>query len=131
MPEYCFDHTRKFEKVKNMAQPCGVWYPTIFPEKCDGCASFEKPRCVEFCPNNVLEIRDGKAIVAQPHKCVSGCTACEPLCHKKAISFPQRMTKFSPVTSEDKGLLRKTVCIKCGKNFWTNRDSDICMDCER
>ncbi len=113
-----------------MTQPFTVWYPTIFPEKCDGCASFEKPLCVQFCPNRVFEIRDGKAVVAQPHKCVSGCSACEPVCHKKAISFPRRMTTFSPAESENKGLLRKTTCPKCGKTYWTNRETDICLDCE-
>jgi NAD-dependent dihydropyrimidine dehydrogenase PreA subunit len=108
----------------------GPWFPVIFSDKCDGCAKTGRARCVEFCPNGVFIFQDGKAVVAYPAKCRNGCTACEPLCHKKAISFPQRMSTFSPVMSEDKGLLRKTVCIKCGKNFWTNRDSDICMDCE-
>ncbi|NWG11289.1 hypothetical protein HXY33_06045 [Candidatus Bathyarchaeota archaeon] len=113
-----------------MADACGTWYPTIFPEKCDGCIKFGKPRCVEFCPNGVLEFQDGKVVVAYPYKCVNGCTACEPLCHKKAISFPKRASTFTFAASEDKGLLRKTVCIRCGKSFWTNREVDICMDCE-
>ncbi|MEM3378318.1 MAG: hypothetical protein QW674_05170 [Candidatus Bathyarchaeia archaeon] len=108
-----------------------AWYPTIFPEKCDGCVSFEKPRCGEFCTNGVLEMRDGKAVVAQPNKCVSGCTACEPICHKKAISFPKRMNTFSIAKSENKGLLRKVACPKCGKTYWTNRASAICLDCEK
>ena len=116
-------------KVKVMAQSCGAWYPTIFPEKCDGCAPFEKPRCIEFCPNDVFTFQDGKAVVAYPHKCVNGCTACEPVCHKKAIGFP-RTTASAQAKVEDKGLLRKTVCEKCGKTFWTNREVDICMNCE-
>ncbi|MEM1539637.1 MAG: hypothetical protein QXW82_07625 [Candidatus Bathyarchaeia archaeon] len=32
-----------------MARACTPWYPTVFPEKCDGCAPFDKPRCVEYC----------------------------------------------------------------------------------
>jgi NAD-dependent dihydropyrimidine dehydrogenase PreA subunit len=114
-----------------MVDAFGTWYPTVFPEKCDGCIKFGKPRCVEFCPNGVFRFQDGKAVVAYPHKCVNGCTACEPLCHKKAISFPRRLTAFTPVKPEDKGLLRKTVCVKCGKTYWTNKETDICMDCEK
>lgn len=113
-----------------MAKSCAPWYPTIFPEKCDGCAPFGKPKCVEFCPNGVFIFEGGKAVVAYPFKCVNGCTACEPLCHKKAISFPKRESAFAVVKSDDKGLLRKTTCVKCGKTFWTNRDTDTCMDCE-
>ncbi|MEM3627005.1 MAG: hypothetical protein QXZ25_03155 [Candidatus Bathyarchaeia archaeon] len=113
-----------------MAKACMPWYPTIFPEKCDGCVGFEKPRCVEFCPNGVLAFQNGKAIVAHPYKCVNGCTACEPLCHKKAIIFPTRSAIFASTVSKDKGLLRKAKCIRCGKTFWTNREVDICIDCE-
>jgi len=40
-----------------------AWYPTIFPDKCDGCAGFETPKCIEFCPHKVFGILDGKAIV--------------------------------------------------------------------
>jgi len=31
---------------------------------------------------------------------------------------------------EDKGLLHKVECGICGKVFWTNRDVDLCFDCE-
>ncbi len=27
--------------------------------------------------------------------------------------------------------LRKVVCPICGLNYWTNRDTDVCSDCER
>ena len=114
-----------------MANVCGTWYPPVFPDRCDGCAKFEKPRCIEFCPSGVYEFRDGKAIVAYPYKCVNGCTACEPLCPKKAVSFPERESTFISTAYEDKGLLRKTVCVKCGKSFWTNREVNICMDCDK
>lgn len=113
-----------------MADSAGPWFPIIFSDKCDGCAKTGNPRCVEFCPNEVFEIRDGKAIVAQPLKCMRGCTACEPVCHKKAISFPRRTTAFNQAKEEDKGLLRRTVCEKCGKSYWTNREIDVCTDCE-
>ncbi|MEM2102018.1 MAG: 4Fe-4S dicluster domain-containing protein [Candidatus Bathyarchaeia archaeon] len=113
-----------------MAQPQGVWYPTIFPEKCNGCASFEKPRCVEFCPHEVFEIKDGKATVVNPTKCIYGCTACEPICPKKAIKFPKKETTSLVIETVDKGLLRKIICSKCKKTFWTNRETEVCFDCE-
>ncbi|MEM3549806.1 MAG: hypothetical protein QXN87_02900 [Candidatus Bathyarchaeia archaeon] len=113
-----------------MAKACTPWYPTIFPEKCDGCAPYEAPRCVEYCPNGVFAFKNGKAMVANPYKCVNGCTACEPLCHKKAISFPKPQFTPTLIKTEEKGLIRKTRCEKCGKVFWTNRNSNICLDCE-
>ena len=79
-----------------------TWFPMIFSEKCDGCVQFGRPRCVEYCQNSVFTFHDGKAVVAHPHKCVNGCAACEPICQKKAISFPKRLTSYIPVISEDK-----------------------------
>ncbi|MCW4044407.1 MAG: hypothetical protein NWE94_02675, partial [Candidatus Bathyarchaeota archaeon] len=101
----------------------------------DGCAKTGKPRCVEFCPNGVFEFQDGKAIVAYPAKCGGNCStircsACAPLCHRKAIVFPQINTSFSQVKEEDKGMIRKTTCKVCGKHYWTNSVDDVCFDCE-
>ena len=106
------------------------WYPTVFPDRCDECAGLEKPRCIEFCPNGVFELRDSKAVVANPNSCVYGCVACESVCPKKAIVFPQRIL-VSSKTRNNKGLLHKIKCKKCGKVFWTNRDIDLCLDCKR
>ena len=113
----------------------GPWFPIIYQDKCDGCTKTGKPRCVEFCPNGVFELKDGEAIVANPAKCGGGCSiircsACAPLCHKKAIIFPQRNSSNLPVTWDKKDLIRKTTCRVCGKNYWTNRDEDVCFDCE-
>lgn len=107
-----------------------VWYPTVFPEKCDGCEGVEQSQCIEFCPHNVFDLRDDKALVVNPHKCVYGCIACERLCPRKAIAFPQR-TAAAPKAIKDKGLLRKVKCRNCGKILWTNRDIDLCFDCEK
>ncbi len=30
-----------------------------------------------------------------------------------------------------KGNLRKVTCPGCGLVFWTNRETDLCMECER
>lgn len=32
---------------------------------------------------------------------------------------------------QKKGLLRKTTCPGCGREFWTNRSTDFCFDCEK
>jgi len=112
-----------------VASSAAVWYPTVFPDKCDGCEGLEQPECIQFCPYGVFELRDGKALVINPHKCVYGCIACERLCPRKAIAFPQRIAAM-PKAPKDKGLLRKAKCRNCGKIFWTDRDVDLCFDCE-
>jgi len=115
----------------------GPWFPIIFSEKCDRCAGTGKPRCVEFCPNGVFTIEDGKAIVAYPAKCGGDCStihcsACAPLCHNKAISFPIGAGHDAKLmASEKKDLIRKTTCEACKKQYWTNRKDDICFDCEK
>jgi len=110
------------------------WFPIIFSDKCDGCAKTGKPRCIDFCPNRVFVFKDGKAVVTYPANCGGGCStvhcsACAPLCHKKAIVFPQRNVSYAGV-KEDKGMIRKTTCKVCGKQYWTNREIEVCFDCE-
>ncbi|MEM2912689.1 MAG: hypothetical protein QW146_09325 [Candidatus Bathyarchaeia archaeon] len=112
-----------------MAKSAAVWYPTVFPDKCNGCEDLEAPQCIQFCPHGVFGLKDSKAVVVNPHKCVYGCIACERICPKKAIAFPQRIATM-PKIPKDKGLLHKVVCKKCGKTFWTNREVEVCMDCE-
>jgi len=29
-----------------------------------------------------------------------------------------------------KDWLRKTTCLRCGKVYWTDKETDYCMDCE-
>jgi NAD-dependent dihydropyrimidine dehydrogenase PreA subunit len=113
-----------------MAKSQALWYPTIFPDKCNGCVGFEIPKCIEFCPHKVFGILNGKAIVVNPQNCVYGCIACEHVCPKKAIAFPQRMA-FRQRVQKDKGLLRKVECRRCGKIFWTNEDTDLCFECRK
>jgi len=90
-----------------LARACTPWYPTIFPEKCDGCAPYGKPRCVEYCPNGVFAFINGKAVVANPHKCVTGCTACEPVCHKKSHNLPKTPTRWGINKNLGEGLAAK------------------------
>ncbi len=115
----------------------GPWFPTIYSDKCDGCAKTGKPRCIEFCPNGVYEFRDGKAVVVYPAKCGVGCStghcsACAPLCHKRAIVFPSSSTSYCCDAKGEgsKDMLWKTTCEVCGKQYWTNMKSNVCSDCE-
>ena len=113
----------------------GSWFPIIISEKCDGCSKIGKPRCVEFCSNGVFEFREGKSIVAHPAACggegfIFHCSACAPICHKKAIVFPSTNMSYSQADEEGKDMIRKTKCVACGKEYWTNREIDVCFDCE-
>ncbi|MFQ6075775.1 MAG: 4Fe-4S dicluster domain-containing protein [Candidatus Bathyarchaeia archaeon] len=107
-----------------------VWYPTVFPNRCDGCESLERPRCIAFCPKGVFDIRNERAVVINPQDCVYGCIACQSVCPKRAITFPQRdYGTEKPI--RDKGLLHRVKCRNCGKVFTTNRDTYLCLECEK
>lgn len=61
--------------------------PEIDKLRCLGCG-----HCVDFCRSlgpNVLDMKEGKAIVARPHNCISD-GACMIACPTKAILW---MTK--------------------------------------
>ena len=59
-----------------------TWYPVIDYEKCVGCL-----QCVEFCPHDVYDVRDGKPVVARPEDCVEFCRGCRKgACDHDAIS---------------------------------------------
>ena len=49
--------------------------------KCTGCGS-----CVVICGGVVLEIREGKAIVARLNQCLE-CANCEVICPTDAIQY--------------------------------------------
>jgi len=113
-----------------MERNAAAWYPTVFPDKCNGCEGLEAAKCIQFCPHDVFEIRNEKAVVVKPQNCVYGCIACESVCPKKAITFPQRVALTPKAKPKDKGLLHKVKCRKCENIFWTNRDTDLCFECE-
>jgi NAD-dependent dihydropyrimidine dehydrogenase PreA subunit len=61
------------------------WFPTVDSTKCVGCRE-----CLDFCRQKVYgwDMANEKTVVAQPFKCVVGCSTCAGLCKEEAISFP-------------------------------------------
>ncbi|HDD26752.1 MAG TPA: 4Fe-4S dicluster domain-containing protein [Acidilobales archaeon] len=53
--------------------------PVVDVEKCTGCGT-----CVSSCPQGVLELKEGKAVVANPDSCI-GCRVCENVCPTGAV----------------------------------------------
>jgi len=102
------------------------WFPTIHLDKCDRCEKDYK--CVTFCPNGVLEIREDNVFVVNPLGCVYPCTSCANLCPKDAILFPNRLVSSR---SKNKSTLYKIVCKGCGKKVSSSRKKDYCFDCEK
>ena len=41
-----------------------------------------------------------------------------------------RYSDLMRVPPAKKDWLRKTTCPRCGKVYWTNKETDYCMDCE-
>ncbi len=56
--------------------------PRIDQNLCTGCH-----RCVDVCPTQALDQRDGKAYLRHPLQCTY-CTACEDVCPVDAIGLP-------------------------------------------
>ena len=54
--------------------------PVIDYEKCTACGT-----CIDVCPVDVFEKKDGKVVVAKADDCI-GCKACEAQCPEKAIT---------------------------------------------
>lgn len=61
------------------------WFPTVDISKCAGCKE-----CFNFCRQKVYawDEANDKTVVAQPFKCVVGCSTCAGMCKEEAISFP-------------------------------------------
>ena len=67
------------------------WYPIVAAQKCDGCGM-----CLLTCGNDVYRWDSQASLpaVANPGKCVIGCTTCGKLCGENAITFPEDPKKF-------------------------------------
>lgn len=54
-----------------------------------------------------------------------------PLCTCIQDPFAALPPEARPPTPPKKGDLRKVECPGCGMEYWTNRATDLCIDCER
>lgn len=102
------------------------WFPTLNLEICDGCEGTYK--CVDFCPHNVLGLKDGKPFVANPLNCIYGCSSCASLCKNGAIIFPSKQHVGRSVKKNSS--LKRIKCADCGKEFLTDRQTRYCFNCE-
>ncbi len=73
--------TKERTKEKKVAGP--KFRFVVDESKCIGCLV-----CVESCPNEVLESRDGHPFASQPEKC-EGCEVCVALCDQEAIEIEE------------------------------------------
>jgi NAD-dependent dihydropyrimidine dehydrogenase PreA subunit len=60
-----------------------AWDIVIDLDKCVG-----DEECVNACPAQVYEMRDGKAFVAEPDECL-GCETCVEVCPEGAITVTE------------------------------------------
>jgi hypothetical protein len=55
----------------------------------------------------------------------------KPLCSCMSDPFINLPPDLRPRPKDVLSGLRKVKCPACGFEYWTNRDSDICIDCEK
>ena len=55
-----------------------MWKITVDDDKCTGCGE-----CVDSCPGEVYELKDGKAVPLDMDEC-HGCHTCEAVCDEDA-----------------------------------------------
>ena len=62
----------------------------IDEKKCTGCEI-----CRGLCPEDVLRMKDGKAVIAYPGDCIA-CIMCEMFCPTKAIMVNFKRNQIVP-----------------------------------
>lgn len=55
----------------------------------------------------------------------------EPSCSCVSDPFASLPPDLQPKPRPKKGGLRQATCPRCGFEFWTNRKTEVCLDCER
>jgi len=102
-----------------------TWHPIVDKDKCVGCGM-----CITSCRKGVytFDLKNNKAIVAHPEKCMVGCTSCETWCIFDAISFPDKqdiknLIKEKKVLETAKKQLKEKInkCQSCGANCCGSR----------
>jgi len=54
-----------------------------------------------------------------------------PQCTCVTNAFGDLPPELRPTAARRKSSLRKVTCPGCGLLYWTNRETDLCMDCEK
>ncbi len=54
-----------------------------------------------------------------------------PQCSCMQDPFAALPPELRPRPASELNGLRKVVCPVCGLNYWTNRNTDLCVDCEK
>jgi pyruvate ferredoxin oxidoreductase delta subunit len=70
--------------VVNRTGPWRIFKPVVNKEKCIGCG-----RCSLFCPDGVINVKDGKAEVDYDY--CKGCGICSKVCPVKAITMEREV----------------------------------------
>jgi NAD-dependent dihydropyrimidine dehydrogenase PreA subunit len=60
------------------------WKVTVDQTKCVGCGS-----CMDACPVEVYEVKQGKAVPVQESECL-GCQSCVEVCNEGALSVEEQ-----------------------------------------
>jgi len=68
------------------------------------CIACTEPACMEVCPSDALEYRDGGGVVVHPEKCI-GCRKCENACIMRAVNFDAETNK--PIICKQCGICAK------------------------
>lgn len=55
----------------------------------------------------------------------------DPLCTCKQDPFAALPPELHPTSQRENSLLHKITCPGCGLVYWTNRMTDLCVDCEK
>lgn len=55
----------------------------------------------------------------------------KPLCSCMTDPFTSLPPELRPRTKDVMSGLRKVNCPACGFSYWTNRETDLCIDCEK
>lgn len=55
----------------------------------------------------------------------------QPVCTCGQDPFAALPPELRPRLAPKKGGLRKITCRGCGLSYWTNRTTDLCIDCEK